>query len=57
MSLLLILLDQKVVGEGNTFEEPLTDIKSTVLFQIETFEMDDILLNELWVIEQFIAEM
>jgi hypothetical protein len=37
MAMLLIHLALVVVGECNTYEEALTDVKSALQFQIETF--------------------
>jgi predicted RNase H-like HicB family nuclease len=44
-----------VIGEGDTYEEALADVKSAIAFHIETFG------NEVWeeeepVLEAFIAE-
>lgn len=44
-----------VVGEGNTYEEALSDVKSAILFHIETFGVE-ILEGEEPVLEAFIAE-
>ena len=44
-----------VVGEGNTYEEALTDIKSAIEFHMETFG-SDVLDEEPAVLEVFIAE-
>jgi predicted RNase H-like HicB family nuclease len=44
-----------VVGEGETYEEALADVKSAISFHIETFGKD-ILLEESPVLEVFIAE-
>jgi predicted RNase H-like HicB family nuclease len=46
-----------VVGEGNTYEEALADVKSAVNFHIETFGKDVIENNDAQVIELFVAEM
>jgi predicted RNase H-like HicB family nuclease len=46
-----------VVGEGNTYEEALADVKSAVLFHIETFGKDALPDDETPVVELFIAEM
>jgi predicted RNase H-like HicB family nuclease len=43
-----------VVGEGNTYEEALTDIKSAIEFHISTFGAD--VLEEEPAVEVFIAE-
>ena len=44
-----------VVGEGDTYEEALADVKSAILFHIETFGQD-VLEEESPVLEVFIAE-
>ncbi|MBI4304607.1 MAG: type II toxin-antitoxin system HicB family antitoxin [Chloroflexi bacterium] len=44
-----------VVGEGDTYEEALADVKSAIHFHIETFGKD-ILESEPPVLEAFIAE-
>jgi predicted RNase H-like HicB family nuclease len=44
-----------VVGEGNTYEEALADVKSAIAFHIETFGID-VLEGEESVLEAFIAE-
>jgi predicted RNase H-like HicB family nuclease len=44
-----------VVGEGDTYEEALTDVKSAIRFHIETFGTD-VLEEESPVLEAFIAE-
>ncbi len=44
-----------VVGEGETYEEALADVKSAINFHIETFGKD-VLLEESPVLEVFIAE-
>lgn len=44
-----------VVGQGNTYEEALKDVKSAIKFHIETFG-DNIFDKELPVLEVFIAE-
>ena len=44
-----------VVGEGDTYEEPLADIKSAIKFHIETFGEDAFETEE--IIETFIAEV
>jgi predicted RNase H-like HicB family nuclease len=43
-----------VVGEGNTYEEALTDVKSAIRCHIETFGND--VLEESLVLEAFVAE-
>jgi predicted RNase H-like HicB family nuclease len=44
-----------VVGEGNTYEEALTDVKSAIAFHIETFGAD-VFEDESSILEVFIAE-
>ena len=44
-----------VVGEGETYEDALADVKSAIRFHIETFG-DDALSEESPLIEAFIAE-
>lgn len=44
-----------VVGEGNTYEEALADVKSAIRFHIETFGSAD-LESETPVLEAFVAE-
>jgi predicted RNase H-like HicB family nuclease len=44
-----------VVGEGSTYEEALTDVKSAIRFHIETFG-GEVLSDEAALIEAFIAE-
>ncbi len=44
-----------VVGEGDTYEEVLADVKSAIQFHIETFG-NDVLLSETPVLEAFVAE-
>ena len=44
-----------VVGEGDTYEEALTDVKSAIRFHIETFGERDLEIED--VIETFIAEV
>ncbi|MGH7848812.1 MAG: type II toxin-antitoxin system HicB family antitoxin [Thermodesulfobacteriota bacterium] len=44
-----------VVGEGETYEEALADVKSAISFHIETFGKD-VLTEESPVLEVFIAE-
>lgn len=45
-----------VVGQGDTYEEALSDIKSAIRFHIETFG-EEVLELEPPVLEAFIAEM
>ncbi len=44
-----------VVGEGDTYEEALADVRSAIRFHIETFG-DEILQAEAPVLEAFVAE-
>jgi predicted RNase H-like HicB family nuclease len=44
-----------VVGEGETYEEALADVKSAIKFHMETFG-DDVLEIEPPVLEAFVAE-
>lgn len=44
-----------VVGQGNTYEEALADVKSAIRFHIETFGQD-VLEAESPVLEAFVAE-
>ncbi len=44
-----------VVGQGDTYEEALADVRSAIRFHIETFG-DEVLRSEPPVLEAFIAE-
>ncbi len=44
-----------VVGEGDTYEEALQDVKSAILFHIETFG-SDVFESDTPVLEVFVAE-
>jgi predicted RNase H-like HicB family nuclease len=44
-----------VIGEGNTYEEALADVRSAILFHVETFGAETLEL-ESPVLEAFIAE-
>ena len=44
-----------VVGQGDTYEEALADVKSAIQFHIETFGLDAV-VDEMPVIEAFVAE-
>lgn len=44
-----------VIGEGNTYEEALADVKSAIRFHIETFGQE-VLEGESPVLEAFVAE-
>jgi len=45
-----------VVGEGDTYEEALTDVQSAIKFHIETFGDEAAVLDESPVLEAFVAE-
>ncbi len=45
-----------VVGEGDTYEEAMADVKSAIAFHVESFGQDA-LVNDSQVIEAFIAEV
>jgi predicted RNase H-like HicB family nuclease len=45
-----------VVGEGDTYEESLADVKSAIRFHIETFGPDVFEDDEAPVLEAFVAE-
>jgi predicted RNase H-like HicB family nuclease len=44
-----------VVGEGDTYEEALVDVKSAIQFHIETFGRESIEIDE--ISETFVAEV
>ena len=44
-----------VVGQGNTYEEALADVKSAVKFHVDTFG-DAVIQTEPEVLEAFVAE-
>ncbi|MEW5938692.1 MAG: type II toxin-antitoxin system HicB family antitoxin [Chloroflexota bacterium] len=44
-----------VIGEGDTYEDALADVKSAIQFHIETFGKD-VILAEAPVLEAFVAE-
>ena len=44
-----------VVGEGDTYEEALNDVRSAILFHIETFG-ESVLESESSIFEAFVAE-
>ena len=44
-----------VVGEGDTYEEALADVKSAIKFHVETFG-DEVLSADPPVLEAFVAE-
>jgi len=44
-----------VVGEGDTYEEALADVKSAIKFHIETFGEEDIETED--IMETFVAEV
>jgi predicted RNase H-like HicB family nuclease len=45
-----------VVGQGNTYQEALSDVSSAIRFHIETFG-EEVLESEPPVLEAFVAEM
>lgn len=45
-----------VVGEGDSYEEALADVRSAIQFHIETFGPEIILDTEDSVVEAFVAE-
>lgn len=45
-----------VVGQGDTYEEALSDVKSAIQFHVETFG-EDVLETEPPILEAFVAEM
>ena len=45
-----------VVGQGDTYEEALADVKSAIKFHIETFGEKEV-MDETPVLEAFIAEI
>lgn len=44
-----------VIGEGDTYEEALSDVKSAIAFHVETFGAS-VLESESLVLEAFVAE-
>jgi predicted RNase H-like HicB family nuclease len=44
-----------IIGEGNTYEEVIADVKSAIQFHIETFGKEDLDAEE--IIETFVAEV
>lgn len=44
-----------VVGQGNTYDEALADVKSAIQFHVESFGSDDLELDPP-VLEAFVAE-
>lgn len=45
-----------VIGEGDTYEEALADVKSAIRFHIETFGPDVFDTDDTPVLEAFVAE-
>jgi len=45
-----------VVGEGDSYEEALADVRSAIRFHLQTFG-EEVLLGEPAVLEAFVAEM
>jgi len=52
----LLGLKGVVVGEGDTYEEALADVKSAIQFHLETFGFDAVLDVKVPVLEAFVAE-
>jgi len=50
-----IRLKGVVVGEGNTYEEVIADVRSAIKFHIETFGKEDLEIEE--IVETFVAEL
>jgi predicted RNase H-like HicB family nuclease len=48
-------LNSVIVGEGDTYEQALADVKSAIQFHIETFGRDELEI-ESSVLEVFVAE-
>ena len=48
-------IDGVVVGEGDTYEEALSDVKSAIAFHIETFG-EDVVQQDSPILEAFVAE-
>ena len=46
-----------VVGEGDTYEEALADVKSAISFHIETFGKDAFEVGNEDILETFVAEV
>ena len=44
-----------VIGQGDTYEEALSDVKSAILFHVESFG-EEVLLVEPPILEAFVAE-
>lgn len=45
-----------IVGQGNTYEEAFADVKSAIIFHIETFGIDSVIDKDDRVLEAFLAE-
>jgi len=45
-----------VIGEGDSYEEALSDVKSAIKFHVETFGKE-VFEDEIPVLEAFVAEM
>ena len=45
-----------IVGQGNNYEESFADVKSAIIFHIETFGIDSITDKDDRVLEAFLAE-
>ena len=50
-----LVLKGVVAGEGDSYEEALADVKSAILFHVETFGLE-VLEDESPVLEAFVAE-
>ena len=44
-----------IVGQGDTYEDALSDVKSAIRFHVETFG-EDVLETEPQIVEAFVAE-
>ena len=45
-----------IVGQGNSYEEAFADVKSAIIFHIETFGIDSVIDKDDRVLEAFLAE-
>ena len=45
-----------IVGQGNSYEEAFADVKSAIIFHIETFGIDSVTDKDDRVLEAFLAE-
>ena len=46
-----------VVGEGDTYDEALADVKSAILFHVETFGLEVLEIDDSPVLEVFLADL